>query len=151
MTPEPSPISKRPAWMHPLTINLECICSMLLFQRSHWWQPMWTQFLVVIGNWQERDAKLFQHLCSALSTVGFSDEEIDSIFQAGDKDPSNEDGHIPWYYIFFTYTDIHGSWAATLGSSSYPQLRLPGLGWSRAFGRPLERWKGWRCAGLVDF
>lgn len=33
------------------------------------------------AQFKERDAKLFQHLCSALSTVGFSDEEIDSIFQ----------------------------------------------------------------------
>jgi len=33
------------------------------------------------AQFQDRDAKLFQHLCTALSTVGFEDEEIDSIFQ----------------------------------------------------------------------
>eukprot|EP00435_Cladocopium_sp_Y103_P015380 s3168_g3.t1 len=41
-----------------------------LVQEMHWH-----------AQFKERDAKLFQHLCSALSTVGFSDEEIDSIFQ----------------------------------------------------------------------
>ena len=41
-------------------------------------------------------------------------------------------------------------WPSTVfGREIFPELRL-GLGWSRAFGRPLERWKGWRCVGLVD-
>jgi hypothetical protein len=46
-------------------------------------------------NFQERDQKNFQRLCDALRVVGFSEEDMDSIFQAGAY-PSPSPGCPPW-------------------------------------------------------
>jgi hypothetical protein len=46
-------------------------------------------------NFQERDQKNFQRLCDALRVVGLSEEDMDSIFQAGAY-PSPSPGCPPW-------------------------------------------------------